>query len=130
MLCNYFTQLKEDIACVKEHGNAITAGIVKETIVVVDEEGHVEQVPSRAKSRVAKAPQAFYLHDILAAHRRALSDGITDFIDCCTMMNHYGYELFMIDGPYENIKITTPDDYYTMRALLEAKENAQIYGPD
>ena len=25
-------------------------------------------------------------------------------------------------------KITTPDDYYTMRALLEAKENAQIYG--
>ncbi|MBP3877375.1 MAG: 2-C-methyl-D-erythritol 4-phosphate cytidylyltransferase [Lachnospiraceae bacterium] len=122
--------LSEDIACVKEHGNAITAGIVKETIVVVDEEGHVEQVPSRAKSRVAKAPQAFYLHDILAAHRRALSDGITDFIDCCTMMNHYGYELFMIDGPYENIKITTPDDYYTMRALLEAKENAQIYGPD
>ena len=31
--------LSEDIACVKEHGNAITAGIVKETIVVVDEEG-------------------------------------------------------------------------------------------
>ena len=34
----------------------------------------------------------------------------------------------MIDGPYENIKITTPDDFYTMRAILEAKENSQIYG--
>ena len=36
----------------------------------------------------------------------------------------------MIDGPYENIKITTPDDYYTMRAIMQAKENAQIYGYD
>ena len=28
----------------------------------------------------------------------------------------------------ENIKITTPDDFYTMRALLDAKEEAQIFG--
>ena len=34
----------------------------------------------------------------------------------------------MLDGPYENIKVTTPDDFYTMRAILDAKENAQIYG--
>ena len=27
-----------------------------------------------------------------------------------------------------NIKITTPDDFYTMRALLDAREEAQIYG--
>lgn len=120
--------LSANIACVKKHGNAITAGIVKETIVVVDENNRVEQVPTRAKSRVAKAPQAFRLEDILSAHRKALEEGFTDFIDCCSMMHYYGHELFMIDGPYENIKITTPDDYYTMRALLEAKENAQIYG--
>lgn len=44
------------------------------------------------------------------------------------MMNYYGYELHTVDGPYDNIKITTPDDYYTMRAILEARENAQIYG--
>ena len=42
-------------------------------------------------------------------------------------MKKYGHELFMIDGPYENIKITTPDDFFTMRAVLEAKENEQIY---
>ena len=43
-------------------------------------------------------------------------------------MNMYGHELYMIDGPYENIKITTPDDFYMMRAILQAKEDAQIYG--
>ena len=46
------------------------------------------------------------------------------------MMQYYGKKLHMIDGPYENMKITTPDDYYTMRAILDAKEDSQIYGLD
>jgi len=45
-------------------------------------------------------------------------------------MKSYGNKLHMVDGPYENIKITTPDDFYMMRAILEAKENSQIYGLD
>jgi len=120
--------LSDNIDCVKKNGSAITAGIVKETIVIVDNNNKIEQVPVREKSRVAKAPQSFFLDDILKVHNLALKENITDFIDSCTMMKHYGYELYMIDGPYENIKITTPDDFYTMRAILEAKENAQIYG--
>ena len=44
------------------------------------------------------------------------------------MMQNYGKQMYLIDGPDENIKITTPEDFYMMRALLDAKENAQIYG--
>ena len=102
----------------------------QETIVEIDDNHGIKLVPDRAHSRVAKAPQCFYLEDILSAHAKALEEGITSFIDSCTMMQHYGYHLHMTDGPYENIKITTPDDFYTMRAILEAKENAQIYGMD
>ena len=50
-----------------------------------------------------------------------------DEIDSCTMMQSYGRDLHLVTGSDENIKITTPEDFYTMRALLEAKENAQIY---
>ena len=120
--------LSENIESVRKYGSAITSSVVKETIVVVDEEGMIEQVPSRNKSRVAKAPQSFRLEDILAAHERAMSDGIDNSIDSCTLMQSYGYKLHMVDGPYENIKITTPDDFYTMRAILDARENEQIYG--
>lgn len=120
--------LSRNIECVKKNGSAITAGIVKETIVVVDHQNKVEIVPDRENSRVAKAPQSFWLDDILKAHNKAMSEGITSFIDSCTMMKYYGKQLYMVDGPFENIKITTPDDFYTMRAILEAKENAQIYG--
>ncbi len=122
--------LTKNIECVKEHGNSITSGIVKETIVEIDDEGGIKMVPDRAHSRVAKAPQCFWLHDILSAHNQALEEGRKDFIDSCTLMQHYGFKLHMTDGPYENIKITTPDDFYTMRAILQVKEDAQIYGLD
>ena len=61
------------------------------------------------------------------AHQDALKKGVTDCIDSCTMMQSYGRDLHLVTGSDENIKITTPEDFYTMRALLEAKENAQIY---
>jgi 2-C-methyl-D-erythritol 4-phosphate cytidylyltransferase len=122
--------LSDCIKSVKDNGSAITSGIVKETITIINSDNSISEVPSRDRSRVAKAPQCFWLKDILDAHSKALSENKHDFIDCCTMMKYYGYKLFMIDGPYENIKITTPDDYYTMRAIIEAKENSQIYGLD
>ena len=120
--------LTKNIESVRKYGSAITAGIVKETIVVIDDDGAVKTVPSRDHSRVAKAPQSFWLKDILNAHEKAMSEGENNSIDSCTLMQRHGYQLHMIDGPYENIKITTPDDYYTMRAILQAKEDAQIYG--
>lgn len=123
--------ITDNINSVKENGSAITTAVVKETILVVnDGTSTIDYVPSRKNSRVARAPQSFWLDDILAAHEKALSEGITDCIDSCTMMQHYGFNLFLVDGPGENIKITTPEDFYTMRAILEAKENAQIYGFD
>ena len=120
--------LRNNVASVKAHGSAITTAKVKETIVVVSKDGAIDYVPNRNNSRIAKAPQSFWLSDILNAHKQALKEGKDDFIDSCTMMQHYGRHLFLVDGPYDNIKITTPDDFYTMRAILEAKENAQIYG--
>lgn len=120
--------ITHNINDVIEHGSSITSGIVKETIVEIDDNNDVMIVPDRAHSRVAKAPQCFYLKDILDSHERALKEGIINFIDSCTMMKHYGYKLHMTDGPYENIKITTPDDFYTMRAILQAKEDAQLNG--
>lgn len=121
--------ITDNIESVKKNGSAITTAVVKETILVVNEgTSTIDYVPSRKNSRVARAPQSFWLDEILEAHNKALADGITDCIDSCTMMQQYDHDLFLVDGPGENIKITTPEDFYTMRAILEAKENAQIYG--
>ncbi len=121
--------ITDNIDSVKKYGTAITTSKVIETILVVDEnDKHIKNVPSRKDSRVAKAPQSCYLKDVLDVQRKTIKDGKTDWIDTCTMMNHYGYSLHLIDGPIENIKITTPMDFYIMRAIIDARENAQIYG--
>lgn len=122
--------ITDNIASVKKNGSAITTAVVKETILVVDNEESISYVPDRENSRVAKAPQSFWLKDIIDVHRKAQKEGKTDYIDSCTMMKQYGYPLFLVDGPSENIKITTPDDFFTMRALLDAQENMQIYMGD
>ena len=119
--------ISDNITSVRKYGSAITTAKVKETILVVNDTESIDLVPDRSHSRVAKAPQSFWLNDILDAHQKAQRDGITGFIDSCTLKKHYGYSLYLVDGPYENIKITTPDDFYTMRALLDAKENEQLY---
>lgn len=123
--------ITDNINSVVEHGSAITTAVVKETVLVVnDGTATIDCVPSRKNSRVARAPQSFWLDDILTTHEKELEKGITNCIDSCTMMQENGYNLHLVDGPGENIKITTPEDFYTMRAILEAKENAQIYGFD
>lgn len=118
----------DNITSVKKNGSAITSVKVKETVLIVDNDESITEVPDRATSRLARTPQSFYLDDILSAHEKAISENKFDFIDSCSMLQYYGKKLYLVDGPQENIKITTPDDFYTMRALLDAKENAQIYG--
>ena len=121
--------ITKNIQYVEKNGSAITTALVKETILVVNSENStIDYVPSRNNSRVARAPQSFWLDDILSAHEKTLASGISDCIDSCTMMQQYGYSLYLVDGPDENIKITTQEDFYSMRAFLEAKENLQLYG--
>ncbi len=118
--------ITDNIDSVKANGSAITCVNAKETVVLVDEEGHVTEVPDRSRSRLARAPQSFWLNEILAAQNKAVSEGYTNFIDSCTLMRHYGHDISVVIGPDENIKITTPDDFYTFRALYDAHENRQL----
>ncbi|WP_172578529.1 IspD/TarI family cytidylyltransferase, partial [Ligilactobacillus agilis] len=108
----------DNITSVKKNGSAITSVKVKETVLIVDNDESITEVPDRATSRLARTPQSFYLDDILSAHEKAISENKFDFIDSCSMLQYYGKKLYLVDGPQENIKITTPDDFYTMRALL------------
>lgn len=119
--------ITDNLKTVEEFGSCITCIPATETFVVKQADGALE-IPERANSLIARAPQSFRLADIMTAHRRAISEGRHDFIDSCTMMSHYGYTLKTIIGPMENIKITTPTDFFIFRAMVEVHENQQIFG--
>lgn len=119
--------ISDCIRCVQEHGNAITTTPAIETVFLSNEDG-IERIFDRTRCAMARAPQCFYLNDIYGAHIKARKEGRHNFIDSAVMMQHYGARLFTIRGPVENIKITTPMDFYIFRALLDARENMQIIG--
>lgn len=119
--------ITDNISKVRECGNCITCIPATETFVVKQKDGTLE-IPTRADSLIARAPQSFILKDIYEAHVKAPGQGRHDFIDSCTMMSEYGYTMNMIIGPMENIKITTPTDFFIFRAMVQVHENQQIFG--
>lgn len=119
--------ISDNIEMVKKENSCITCVPATETFIVNQPDGSLE-IPTRANSLIARAPQSFYLKDILSAHEQARKEGRHDFIDSCSMMHHYGHKLGKVIGPMENIKITTPTDYFVFKAMVEVHENQQIFG--
>ena len=120
--------ISDNIAAVRQYGNAITAAPAIETIITVDENEDVTELIDRQVCRLARAPQSFYLSDIIAMHQKAMADNYDKMIDSASLMIHYGVKLHLVGGPAENIKITTPSDFYIFKAIQEARENMQILG--
>ena len=116
-----------NVESVKKNGSAISSVLSKETIAITNTQGEIQEITNRECSFLARAPQSFYLDDILECHNKAIQEK-KQFVDSASLMLHYGKNLFMVETSYENIKITTPDDYYIFKALLAAKENMQILG--
>ena len=109
--------------------NAITTAPAIETIIKLKtEENIIDDIYNRSECFMARAPQSFQLKDILEAHEKAIKEEKFDFIDSASIMKYYGHNLNIINGPSENIKITTPSDFYIFKAILDMKENLNIFG--
>lgn len=120
--------IRANIQSVLEHGSAISCAQATETPAEVGADGKIVAVSPRENAVIAKAPQSFFLKDIYGAHLKALEENKGDFIDCASMLRYYGMELYSVPCRWDNIKITNPSDYYIFRAILEARDNSQIFG--
>lgn len=122
--------ISDNIESVKKYGNGITCTPCYETIMISRDGEQVEKVPYRKETFAAQAPQSFYLKDIIAAHDKVRSTPgrYENMVDACTIIRSQGIEAHMVMGNRGNIKVTTPEDVYMFRALLQYKENEQAFG--
>lgn len=70
----------------------------------------------RSEYRIVQTPQAFGIQILKAAYRQDYTDAFTDD---ASVVEHAGYEVALVDGNGENIKITTPRDLAVAKAILE-----------
>jgi 2-C-methyl-D-erythritol 4-phosphate cytidylyltransferase len=122
--------ISDNIQSVREHGSAITSTLCYETVLISHDGSTVDELPLRKDSYTAQAPQSFYLKDIIEAHEaiRGTENGYENMVDACTIYRALGRQPHMVLGNRGNIKVTTPEDVYMFRALLQYKENEQAFG--
>ena len=100
--------IEETIKAAAEFGAAATGVKVKDTVKVVDDNDNIIDTPDRAYMRFIQTPQVFRKELYLNAVKNV--ENSRDFTDDCKLLEAYGKTVKFVDGDYENIKITTPED--------------------
>ena len=98
--------IAEGFATASHKGSAVTCVAAKDSVRLVNSDGSSKAI-DRAQVRLVQTPQTFRLDWF----RQAFSGPEQPhFTDCASVLEWAGYPISLIEGDYENIKITTPDD--------------------
>lgn len=113
---------------VENFGTAITVTECFETPVMSSDGITVERMPERKTMYTAQAPQGFYLNDLYEKHlkERVSNPDYEGIVDSCGLMFKYGVKCNLIKGNRGNIKVTTPEDFYTLLSNLNMRDYEQI----
>jgi 2-C-methyl-D-erythritol 4-phosphate cytidylyltransferase len=106
--------IEETYRIAEEKGNAVASVELKDSIRLVDTKGN--KAVSRHDYRTIQTPQTFKISLIRDAFHKAQNDRYTDD---ASVAEAAGYNIELIEGSYENIKITTPEDLAMAEAILK-----------
>lgn len=113
------------IDMVKETGACVVGMPVKDTIQLVDEEKTIVSTPVRRRTWLAQTPQCFSYELARVSYCKAIESGDTTITDDAMVVQHYGdARVVMLEGSYENIKVTTPEDIAVAECFLKARSFA------
>ena len=112
--------LENSIQAGFQYGAAGIGVPVKDTIKQVNPEGFIIATPDRSTLWAIQTPQVFDYHLITACYKR-VAGILPRFSDDCGIVEYCGHPVRMLEGSYENLKITTPEDLMMAEAILEAR---------
>lgn len=109
--------LERAYECVKENDACVVGMPVKDTIKIADQNGFIHQTPDRNLVWMIQTPQVFEASLIKGAYRQLLDQekelqeqGIHITDDAMVVETLMKHPVKLVEGSYENIKITTPED--------------------
>ncbi|OFI47251.1 2-C-methyl-D-erythritol 4-phosphate cytidylyltransferase [Floricoccus penangensis] len=103
----------------KEKPNSILAVPVKDTIKQVNSDGKIEQTIPRDTLFAAQTPQCFQSALIINAHRKAFENNFLGTDDASLIEEFEEISVSIVEGSYNNIKVTTPEDILMARLIKE-----------
>jgi 2-C-methyl-D-erythritol 4-phosphate cytidylyltransferase len=125
------TTICENIRVARQYGCAVTVHSVTETVVVTDSEKvRKDAFKKRDDTYSMTAPQSFRLGKIMEAYSNIKSSdqGEIPLLDAAMVYAQNGGEVHLVKEHGTNIKITTPEDYYILKAMIELEETKYVFG--
>ena len=121
-----FVSKKNIIDCIlaaKEFGACGIGVKLKDTIKICDQNGFVHTTPDRSSLWSIQTPQAFTYDIIMNAHKAAIQGGYIG-TDDLVLVERQGIQVKIIEGSYQNIKITTPEDLIIGESIARSNKDA------
>ncbi len=113
--------IEENIEYAQKYGAVDTVTSAVDTIVVSEDGKVISDIPNRAKMYQGQTPQSFKIN-LLKTLYHSLSNEekgvLTDACKICVVRNH---PVYLVEGSYTNLKITTPGDYKIAQAMVGGK---------
>ena len=113
--------ITSSIEAARADGAAIAAVPVIDTIKTSHDGRFVASTLDREKLYAVQTPQTFARDVITSAYERAYADGYYG-TDDASLVERLGLPVRIVQGSYENIKITTPTDITIAEAIMESRQ--------
>lgn len=124
--------INENIRVAKEYNAAITVHPVTESVVVTREDrAGINDFEKRDNTYSMTSPQSFQLASLLKAYEKANDfngDDDTPLLDAAMVYANSGGKVYLVKEQRSNIKITTPEDFYFLKAMIDLEESKYIFG--
>jgi len=99
--------------------NCCACGVMPtDTIKVMDVDGFSKYTPKRSDLIAVQTPQCFKYDLIRECHKKVNRDGI-EVTDDTSVVECFGHKVYLYEGSYNNIKITTPKDMIMAKEIYE-----------
>lgn len=108
------------LATARETGAAVAGVPVKDTVKRVDGTGRIVETVPRQDLWLVQTPQVFRREILWEAHQRAMEEGFLG-TDDSVLVERLGQPVTMVEGSYQNIKITTPEDLWAAEDILQRR---------
>ncbi len=108
------------IEAAKDEVGVIAAIPLKDTLKYMGEDGSVRSTPDRAGLVLAQTPQVFPREILMEAYQKAYADGVAG-TDDSALVERLGYPVRIVEGAWDNIKITTAEDLPLAEKILELR---------
>lgn len=102
--------IEKSVAAARLYGACAAGMPCKDTIKEANRQGFSVCTPDRSRLWTIQTPQTFQVPLLKEAHAKAVQDGYLGTDDSSLVERLGGYPVKLIEGGYDNIKITTRED--------------------